>query len=87
MNSNATLFVAQFKIKQRRSQQKGEQVGHYHRHIADDDAVNEPKQKNENMPNDRSFAEPLFQVLITCGKNAMVVQEPAANPRICISFI
>ena len=46
-----------------------------------------PKQKNENMPNDKSFAEPLFQVLITWGKKAMVVHEPAANPKIWISFI
>jgi hypothetical protein len=46
-----------------------------------------PKQKNENMPNDKSLADPLFHVLITCGKKAMVVQEPAARPKICISFI
>jgi len=46
-----------------------------------------PKQKNENIPNDKSLAEPLLQVLITWGKKAMVVHEPAANPKIWISFI
>lgn len=41
-----------------------------------------PKQNKENIPSDKSFAERVFQVLITCGRNAAVVKEPAANPTI-----
>lgn len=48
---------------------------------------NTPKQKKENIPSERSLAEPLFQVFNTCGKKAMVVHDPAANPSICISFM
>lgn len=46
-----------------------------------------PRQNKENMPSDKSFAERVFHVLITCGKNAAVVKQPATNPKICIPFI
>jgi len=39
-----------------------------------------PVQNIEYMPRDKSFADFDFQVLITCGKNATVVQNPAASP-------
>lgn len=46
-----------------------------------------PKQKMENILSDKSLAERDFQVLITCGKKAMVVHAPATNPKSCIVFI
>jgi hypothetical protein len=46
-----------------------------------------PRQKNENMPNDKSFAERLFHVLSTCGRKAIVVKAPAESPSNCVVFI
>ena len=46
-----------------------------------------PAQKNENIPNDKSLAEPDFQVLITWGRNEIVVQKAATRPMIWIEFI
>lgn len=42
---------------------------------------NTPRQKSENIPSERSLAERDFQVLITCGRKAAVVNPPAANPK------
>ena len=39
-----------------------------------------PRQKIENMPRERSFAERLFQVFTTWGKKAAVVKDPASKP-------
>lgn len=44
-----------------------------------------PVQKIEYMPSDKSLADLVFQVLMACGKKAMVVQKPAARP-IYITF-
>ena len=46
-----------------------------------------PRQKSENMPNDKSLAERLFQVLRTCGRKAIVVNIPAVRPKSCVVFI
>jgi hypothetical protein len=48
---------------------------------------NTPRQKSENMPNDKSFADRVLYVLITWGKKAVVVSEPANNPKSCIESI
>jgi len=40
-----------------------------------------PAQNSMNIPAEMSFADLVFQVLITCGKNEMVVRVPAAMPR------
>ena len=39
-----------------------------------------PRQNKENMPNERSFADLVFHVLITCGRKAAVVNDPAIKP-------
>lgn len=46
-----------------------------------------PRQKSENIPKDKSLADRLFHVFITCGRNAAVVNAPANNPKLCIAFI
>ena len=46
-----------------------------------------PVQKNENIPNDKSFAEPVFHVLTTCGRKDIVVQNAATSPIICTKSI
>ena len=43
-----------------------------------------PKQNSENMPSEKSFADLLFHVLMTCGKNEMVVRIPAEIPSNCV---
>ena len=46
-----------------------------------------PRVKMENIPRERSFAERDFQVLITWGKKAMVVNAAAVNPNKLTAFI
>lgn len=47
-----------------------------------------PAQNSMNIPIDMSFVDLVFQVLITCGKNEMVVRVPAAMPRsVTVSMI
>jgi hypothetical protein len=43
-----------------------------------------PEQKSENITNDKSLADRLRQVLITCGKKETVVRHPATKPMISI---
>lgn len=42
---------------------------------------NMPAQNSMNIPAEMSFVDLVFQVLITCGINEMVVRVPAAMPR------
>jgi hypothetical protein len=46
-----------------------------------------PIVKIENIPRERSFADRDFQVFITCGKKAIVVNDPASKPNTLITFI
>ena len=47
-----------------------------------------PAQNSMNIPIDMSFVDLVIQVLITCGKNEMVVRVPAAMPRsVTVSMI
>jgi hypothetical protein len=49
---------------------------------------NTPVQNIKYIPKERSLADFDFQVLITCGKKATVVQKPAASPiKVYISII
>jgi hypothetical protein len=43
-----------------------------------------PVKNNENVLSDKSLAERIFQVLITWGKKAIVVNNPAVKPNNCV---
>jgi hypothetical protein len=46
-----------------------------------------PVQKIRYIPSDKSLADFVFHVFMTCGKKAIVVQNPAASPIIICKFI
>jgi hypothetical protein len=41
----------------------------------------------EYMPSDKSLADLVFQVLMACGRKAIVVQNPAVSPIMVMKFI
>jgi hypothetical protein len=46
-----------------------------------------PSISNNNMVSDKSFADFVFHICITCGKNVIDVIVPAAKPSICMEVI
>ena len=81
-------FPLYYKKHDSTCQNNRNRICQYHRQITDQDTVypTMPVQNKVNIRGERSWVDFVRQVLIACGKNAVVVRIAEMNPIVCIEW-